>query len=282
MNMNKKKEVQTWIAEAKKKGYNQAQIEEELKKQGYSTDITNKTLEGNNKWGRSKTIITLAVLIVLILGMIGYFVFYRPNTAEYKLDTANALAEEGKTDEALKAYQEILTQHPDTRWAYLSNLHNGELYFDKGDYESAIPYFKEAIKLNPDKDCDSNNKLGQIYLRKMDYDTALQYFFAVLAISKNSEENCPLQRVANTNLNIGRIYLEKGNYTQSLAYLREAYESNPDSAYINYNLGKAYYLSGKYDGAKIYLKNSLRLDNASEVASVAKSYLKEIQEKESA
>lgn len=245
-----KKEAQNWIAESKKRGYDPAQIEEELKKQGYSTDLIKEALgdsKNNNMGSKNKTVITLAVLIILILGVGGYAVFTKLGVAENKYEKAQTLENEGKTDEALKVYQEVLTEYPNTKWA-----------------------------------CNSNNKLGRIYLKKMDYDMALQYFFVALEINKNSEKNCPVQTVANTNLNIGRIYFKKGDYNRSIAYLKEAYKLNPDSVYISYDLGEAYYLSGKYYAAKIYLKHSLRLNNTGEVASAAKKYLKEIQEKESA
>lgn len=279
MNANKKKEVQNWITESKRKGYNQVQIEEELKKHGYSTDIINKALGKSNR--RNKIIITSVILIILILGMVGYFTLYRPNTPEYQIGEANTLSQEGKKDTALEIYQKALTEYPSTRLEYLSSYHTGNIFFYKGDYEQAIPHLKRAVELNPDDTCDSNNKLGRIYLQKEDYDTALSYFFETLRINKDSKrKNCTKQTIASTDLNIGRIYLEKGNYTGALAYLEMAYELAPNSPRINYRLGEAYYLSGKYDAAKIYLKNSLRLNNTDETASAANKYLKEIKEKE--
>lgn len=280
MNMNKKKEVQTWIAESKKKGYSPAQIEGELKKQGYSTDLIKEALGGskNNNRG-SKNVIALVILIVLILGVGGYFASTKLNLAENKLKTAEALLKEGNTDAALATYEEILTKYPNTKWEYLSSYQAGNIYFYKGDYERAISRLKRAVELNPDNACDSYNKLGRIYLAKSDYDTSLNYFSTALSLNEESKDKCTRRIVAETNLGVGGIYLDKGNYTGALDYLKAARKLNSNNAYIDYNLGRAYYFNNKYDAATVYLKSSLRLNNTGETASAAKYYLKNIQEK---
>lgn len=243
-----------------------------------STDINNKTSESNNGLDRNKIIIALAVLVILILGVIGYFVFSKMNTPEYKLDKADALLKDGKTDEALKAYQEIITQYSNTRWEYLSNLRMGGIYFDKRDYDSAISYLKRAIELNPDKDCSSNNKLGRIYFELGYTDVALWYFSNVIEINRNFKEECSVELMKNANINIGRIYLKEGNYTKAIKHFRAAHESSPD-AYTNYFLGEAYYLDGDYDKAETLLNKYLESKPTNEVGvETAQKYLKAIQE----
>jgi len=284
MDVNKKKEVLEWIVEAKKKGYSRTQIEEELKKQGCSSDLMDEPSgdSKNNSVGGKNRIIILAILIMLVLSIGGYVLFIKLNAAKNKYEEAKALTEEGKTDDALKIYQEILTEYPNTKWAYFSNYNSGNIYFDSERYESAIPYFEKTTKANHEIACRSNNKLGRIYLDKLDEGMAIKYFSTVLELNKNPENQCPIEAVTNTYLGLGRIYLKQKDYDASLGYLKEAYKSDSNSVYINYYMGMAYYLIGKYDAAKIYLKNSLRLDNQGDIAIAAKKYLKEIQEKEPA
>lgn len=274
--VNKKTNVQDWIAESKKKGYTLAQIEAELKKQGCSTESINKYLNDkkNNKSARKIIIliIALSVLALLVLG-----VFYFTKDSENEINQAKTLEQEGKIDEALKSYQGILVTHPDSGWANFANYRIGNIYFHKKEYDLAVTYFKKATNLKPDQTCDLNSKLGRMYIEKEDYDTARQYFSSVLAINKNPEEVCPKGTLVDIYFYLGIIDFKKENYEQAIGSLEKAQELNTEDALktarISYNLGWIYYLNKNYDAAKVNFENYLKLEPHGLLAAKAKGYL---------
>ncbi len=107
------------------------------------------------------------------------------------------LQNQGKTDEALEAFKEVLVNEPMNP---LGNMAMGNYYFSIGDYDNAAKHFKISYE------ADSNNievvkMLGASYLDAKKYDEAINMFKRQIALT-------PDDGVAY--LNLGLTYLFKG------------------------------------------------------------------------
>lgn len=281
------KEVAKWIDEAKKRGYSQAQIEEELKKQGYNSEKIGKSSD-TNLINKKNLIIISAALILLAFAIGSYFVFLKPGVStesENLQAEATSLFSLNKYDESLKLFQEVLSKYHDNKNTYIANYYIGRIYFAKEEFETAVPYFEKAIELNPNAACDANVRLGMIAFDKGEQDKAFQYFSTALEINKKSNRVFPPRTIERANYYIGRIYLKKGEYDKAIEYLETAYklELAPKTTRNTFYLGKAYYLNKDYDSAKGYLEEYLKLNPSSETTvEEVKGYLKIIEESKSA
>jgi len=69
--------------------------------------------------------------------------------ANQLMEEAEALFSQGKSDEALKKYQEALDLDPKL---YHAALFSGDVYMQKGDFAKAEIWYQKAIAIDPDKE----------------------------------------------------------------------------------------------------------------------------------
>lgn len=133
----------------------------------------------------------------------------------------------------------------------------GVLYWYKGEYDTALFYFEQSLKLrNQIQDLpgisESHNGIGTIYYQQGNYPLSLKHFLASLKIREQLGDK-KLQ--AGSYNNIGLIYNNQGNkemamkmYKKSLA-LRE--ETGDRAEYISshINIGNLYFDLGNYPEA---------------------------------
>jgi tetratricopeptide (TPR) repeat protein len=65
------------------------------------------------------------------------------------MEEGEALFSQGKSDDALKKYQEALELDPKL---YYAALFSGDIYLQKGDYAKAETWYQKAIAIDPDKE----------------------------------------------------------------------------------------------------------------------------------
>ncbi len=109
----------------------------------------------------------------------------------------------------------------------LLNLKHGDEAEAKGDFDLAMSYYTEAIRINP-KQPDAYFNRGVIYEKKGEHDKALAEFTEAIGIKP---------KYANAYNNRGAIYREKGENDKALADYTAAIQINPKQ-------GKAYYNRG--------------------------------------
>jgi len=63
----------------------------------------------------------------------------------------------------------------------------GDVFFEKKDYDKAIEYFKKAAKLEKNN-AEFNNKIGLGYFNKYEYETAIKYFNRAIKADVNFKE----------------------------------------------------------------------------------------------
>lgn len=109
---------------------------------------------------------------------------------------------------------------------------------ERGDYDSAIADFSEAIAADP-KDADAYRDRGLAYSRKGDFDRA---------IDDETDSVLLDQKDAVAYDNRGFAYFNKRDYEQAIVNYSQAISVDPEYESAYWNRGLAYSVIGNYDG----------------------------------
>jgi tetratricopeptide (TPR) repeat protein len=152
-----------------------------------------------------------------------------------KLEAANALRHQGKQQEALAAYREILGELGDgtiPRWEtgvrlkalrYAADVS----YLDLGDYLGAIGYYRRIVSLYPGTDdaWKARAAIGDIYAQRLGDPRAAITQYA--AVAQGDSRDAP-----RFQLLVARQYLELKNFEQARTearILRERWPQSPEA-----------------------------------------------------
>lgn len=113
-------------------------------------------------------------------------------TPEEILAHANALLSQKKINDALEVFSKAC-QYPETRGAASHQM--GLIYYQKGEFDTAIHYFQEAVSLSSD-DAILLNNLGVLYFKTEKYTDAEQVLRQALQI-----DSCYVDAL----LNLGKV-----------------------------------------------------------------------------
>jgi len=129
-------------------------------------------------------------------------------------------------------------------------------YFKDGDFELAIPYLLNILKVRPD-DINVRNNLA----------------FAYEQLDKNEEAIKEYKKVIKYNPsffkaynNIGFIYQKNGDLKNAIKYFKKAVEINPEYSNGYNNLGFAYFKLGNIEEAIKNYKKAIKIDPKSATA----------------
>ena len=116
-------------------------------------------------------------------------------------------------------------------------LKRGDECMGRGDYDSAIRWYSDALQLRP---ADSHALIhrGDIYLTRRDVDRALLDFGAVIQVDPN---------YALAYYGRSLAFFEKGDNDQAIAECKRAIALQPKNARYHYSLGQVYLRKGEYD-----------------------------------
>ncbi|MGJ7033362.1 tetratricopeptide repeat protein [Niabella hirudinis] len=145
-------------------------------------------------------------------------------------------------------------------------LHDFALdYFFFREYEKAILYMKESIKLpkyNDNLDIQRYNTLGMSYLKLNELDSAHRYLDMAYKKAGGYRDSLWMGLSAG---NIGEVLYLKGKYQKALGYFLEDYRINSNSDFPDLqqnaalNLSKNYIRLGSLDNAFYYLQLTRQL-----------------------
>lgn len=97
---------------------------------------------------------------------------------------------EGKKDQALKGLLQYLQDYPDGRYLVQANWYTAELYRDRKDLKSGLPFYEKLVKLAPNKHAEASmlQAARYFYFEQKNYSRAIEFYNA-LAENATSQEN---------------------------------------------------------------------------------------------
>ncbi|MBT3348472.1 MAG: tetratricopeptide repeat protein [Thiotrichales bacterium] len=143
----------------------------------------------------------------------------------------------------------------------------GVLLEQKGEYENAIHFLEEALKILPNDEALSVS-LGAAWIGVGEYQKATVIYNKVLSINSLN--------VSALNGYAGSLY-KQGDKENAKDYFLQALKIE-DNSQIYYNLGFIYLEEEDYSNAEFYFKKSLELNDKYEVAYLRLAYIYSIQD----
>ena len=138
----------------------------------------------------------------------------------YLFGKANAYDRANMLEHAIRVYEEILVENPDSIPVFL-NL--GGLYYRRKDFEKAIPYYERVIRANP-KHYQGHYWLAMCYGK-------LQRYYAAINTLEEVIEFLPTFKDA-LNL-LGECYEGIGEGAKAEHYYLKAISADPDGIIIH-------------------------------------------------
>ena len=130
-----------------------------------------------------------------------------------------------------------------------SKIKDGDVYFNKKDYEKAAAIYTEAIEM------DTRNDYAY-YSRALAYIKLNKYKEATDDINEAVKRN---PYVADYYTTLAEIYIHLKNYNRAIAYSTKAIELDPKLYQAYYNRGVAYYNVEENDNASADFNKALEL-----------------------
>ena len=159
-----------------------------------------------------------------------------PNSHQARELQADTFESQGKWDEAIAIYRQILLENPNLRGIHYRIGHDCLAKRDSPtNLEDAKKEFKAEIATDP-VNAASQYWLGEIARREAQWDEAIRYFQA--AIKTNPE-------FAEAYLGLGTTYNTAGRYAEAIAPLERFTKFLPDNAAGPYQLSISYDRAGR-------------------------------------
>lgn len=190
-----------------------------------------------------------------------------PEIEELELQEAKAMVGRGDFDEAIEAFEEILTFQDEA-----------QRYYDMGcdfllaeKYGKAIVAFKKAVKIN-DLYAEAYKGLAEAYKGKGDensYRENLKRAADVYAQFDRLEETKEIfieilkheADTPNPYNTLGVRLRKQGDYEGALHAYQQALQLSPDDENIYFNTAKAYHYMGNKDQSALYISTALHIEN---------------------
>lgn len=195
-----------------------------------------------------------------------------------KLAAANAafsagveLSNQGKPDEAIAKFQEVIAAAPTCAECY-ANI--GLIQAREKKWDEAEASLKKAIELKPDF-ADAYNGLATVYNAEKKTDLALEASKKAAELS-GTMPGAPGGASAPAVFNQGVILWNSGKIAEAQAQFEQAVKLDPNMAEAHYWLGMALVNAGKTTEAKPEFETYLKLAPTGQYAETAKSMLASI------
>ena len=147
-----------------------------------------------------------------------------PGWAPVHNNLGNALTKQRKTDEAITYYMRALEIDP-----MFAEAHNnlGTALTTKGRFEEAVFHCSEALRIDPSQ-AETHCALGTALVGQGRLDEAIRHFSNALKIKPD---------FADAHNDLGLILKRQGKVKEAMHYFSEAVKIKPDFAQVHLNLG---------------------------------------------
>lgn len=215
--------------------------------------------EWTGRFSRAGTVVGL--LLVGVAGLISFHrsAYFHDNLAFSRQwlrtdpDSVNAhynlgfgMAQLGRHQEAVEAYERALEIEPDYGYAH-NNL--GNALGKVGKHEEAIRHFQQALKLDPGY-AEAHHNLANVLVEESRRDEALEHLREAVRLRPD---------FAEAQMNLGNLLAEKGNAAAAVNHYRSALELNPDFAEAHNNLANALVALGRLREAISHYSEAVRI-----------------------
>ncbi len=154
---------------------------------------------------------------------------------------------EGKYQEALNLYQEILKQNPN----HLQGLVNaGKLYLKAKKPNIALRFLERANKVNANNPEILNN-IGKAYIQLDNLVNAKNFFSQSIILD---------EKYTPAMINLAKIYRKENKNKEAIEIYNKVLEIKPQSIIALNNLGNIYHGTGKVDKAEELYRKALKLN----------------------
>ena len=183
-------------------------------------------------------------------------------------DLGVKLSNEGKHDEAIAKFNEVLKEAPKCVECY-TNI--ASLQAQKKDYDAAEATYKQALTINPSSG-EAYNGLANVYNAQKKFDQAAEASAQAAKLGAAS----PGGASASTVFNQGVIAWNASKIPEAKKAFEEAVRLDPKLAEAHYWLGMANLNEGKMPEAAKSFEEYLKLDASGKYAEQAKGILSQI------
>jgi len=152
------------------------------------------------------------------------------------MNLGNALASEGRYDEAIRRHNFVLKFNPDNVKA---NYNMGVALEKRGDTDGAVRYYTKTLRIDPSQ-ADAHYGLGNIFLKRGDFEGAVSHYTEALRIKPGNVK-------ARSNLGVALFRL--GDVDGAFKHLNEAIRTDWESTEARNNLGGILETKGDLEGA---------------------------------
>ena len=152
------------------------------------------------------------------------------------LVAADHAADEGEYEEALRIFEDLLSENPTLTDAYLGM---GDVQYELGNYQGAEVSFARAARLEP-RNFDAQFGHGRVLEALTRYSDAIRAYQRALTIRPDSLE---------ANLGISSSYLQSDRPDSAIRYAEAAAKLEPEAVHTRLNLASTYEGAGMFEEA---------------------------------
>ena len=171
-----------------------------------------------------------------------------PDVLKQSYQQAYSWQQEGKTEQALSRYREILSQDPHNPYV-LTNL--GLIHQQTGNLKEAISFYQRAMESDP-KFVEAAQNLGVAWLKAGNSEEAARWLERALSLQPDN---------ANALVNLGILYKRRGNREMARQSFKKAWTLNNRLPEASYNLARLEEEAGNIPEAYGYYQQFIRTRN---------------------
>ncbi len=171
----------------------------------------------------------------------------KPDHDKAHYNLGNAYVGQGNFDEAIKHYSEALRIRPDNEEVH-NNL--GIAFAGQGKFEEAIHHYLEALRIKPDHG-KAHNNLANVLARQGRFDEAIDHYSQVLRIEPDDAE---------AHNNLANVLARQGRFDEAIDHYSQVLRIEPDDAEGHYNLANVLARQGRFQEAIDHYREVLRIE----------------------